>query len=85
MAYFSPVRPTTLKYREKQVWFALDAGSNVAGPRLEFDYNAVTSGTLQHEVFETESITVWDENSSLVIMSMYIRRKLFLEFALETQ
>lgn len=67
LAYFSPVRPTTLKYREKQVWFTLDAGSNVAGPRLEFDYNAVTRGTLQHEVFETEDITVWDENSSLVI------------------
>ena len=67
LAYFSPVRPTTLKYREKQVWFTLDAGANVAGPRLEFDYNAVTRGTLQHEVFETENITVWDENSSLVI------------------
>ena len=67
LAYFSPVRPSTLKYREKQVWFTIDSGSNVAGPRLEFDYNAVTRGTLQHEVFETENITVWDENSSIVI------------------
>ena len=56
-----------VKYREKQVWFTLDVGANVAGPRLEFDYNAVTRGTLQHEVFETENITIWDENSSLVI------------------
>lgn len=67
LAYFSPVRPSSLKYREKQVWFTVDSGANVVGPRSEFDYNAVTRGTLQHEVFETENITVWDENSSLVI------------------
>lgn len=67
LAYFSPVRPTSLKYREKQVWFTLDEGGEVAGSRIEFDHNAVTRGTLQHEIFETDNVAVWDEDASIVI------------------
>ena len=67
LAYFSPIHPSSIKYREKQVWFTLDNGQNIAGARTEYDYNAVQRGTLQHEIFETESIQVWDENESLTI------------------
>ena len=67
LAYFSPIHPSSIKYREKQVWFTLDNGKNIAGKRAEYDYKAVLRGTLQHEIFEAESIQVWDENNSLTI------------------
>lgn len=67
LAYFSPIHPSSIKYREKQVWFTVDNGQNIAGTRAEYDYNAVQRGTLQHEIFETESIQVWNENESLTI------------------
>lgn len=67
LAYMSPIHPSSIKYREKQVWFKVDNGQNIAGTRVEYDYNAVQRGTLQHEIFETESSQVWDENDSLTI------------------
>lgn len=67
LAYFSPIHTSSIKYREKQVWFTVDNGQNIAGTRSEYDYYAVQRGTLQHEIFETESIQVWDENESLTI------------------
>ena len=67
LAYFSPIHPASMKYREKQVWFTLDNGKNVAGARAEYNDKAVQRGTLQHEIFETDDITVWDENNSLTI------------------
>lgn len=67
LAYFSPIHPSSIKYREKQVWFTLNNGQNIAGAREEYDYHAVQRGTLQHEIFETDSTVVWDENDSLTI------------------
>lgn len=67
MAYLSPIRPSTNKYRENQVWFSINNGRSVAGSRAEYDHNAVQRGTLQHEIFETDSTAVWDENDSLSI------------------
>lgn len=66
LAYFSPVHPESMKYREKQVWFTTE-NSKVMGARSEYDYRAVQRGTLQHEVFESEAIEVWDENNPLKI------------------
>ena len=66
LAYLSPVHPESMKYREKQVWFTID-NSKVMGTRSEYDYRAVQRGTLQHEIFESEAIEVWDENSPLRI------------------
>lgn len=67
LAYFSPIKPSTMKYREKQVWFTLNDGKNIVGQRDEYDYHAVQRGTLQHEIFVTNEIAVWDENDSLTI------------------
>ena len=67
LAYFSPIHPSSIKYREKQVWFDLIDPKKVVGSRSEYDYHAVQRGTLQHEIFESESIAVWDENDSIVI------------------
>ena len=67
LAYFSPVRSSTIKYRENQVWFTINNGNNISGGRAEYDYNVVQRGTLQHEVFEADSTEVWDDTDSLTI------------------
>ena len=67
LAYFSPIHPASIKYREKQVWFTINNGKDVAGTRAEYYDKAVQRGTLQHEIFETENITVWDEENALTI------------------
>lgn len=67
LAYLSPIHPSSIKYREKQVWFDLIDPKKVVGSRSEYDYHAVQRGTLQHEILESESIVVWDENDSIVI------------------
>ena len=67
LAYFSPIRPSSIKYRETQVWVTLMSGKEIVGSRAEYDFNAVQRGALQHEVFESDSINVWDENNSLSI------------------
>ena len=67
LAYFSPIHPSSVKYREKQLWFVLVNG-DVVGMRTEYDYNVVQRGTLQHEIFETGTVnTTWNENNSLLI------------------
>ena len=67
LAYLSPIHPSSMKYREKQVWFDLIDPKKVVGNRSEYDYHAVQRGTLQHEILESESTVVWDENDSIVI------------------
>lgn len=66
LAYFSPIHPESMKYREKQVWATI-GNSKVIGPRSEYDFHAVQRGTLQHEVFESDSIDTWDEEDALHI------------------
>ena len=34
------------------------------GSRAEYDYHAVQRGTLQHEIYENDSIEVWDIDKS---------------------
>ena len=63
----SPIYPSSIKYREKQVWFTLDNGKNIAGARAQYDFHAVQRGTLQHEIFETKRTEVWDENDAFTI------------------
>ena len=67
LAYLSPINPSSIKYRDKQVWFTINKGQNIAGSREEYDYNAVQRGTLQHEIFETDNSEVWNILDSLEI------------------
>lgn len=67
LAYFSPIHPSSIRYREKQVWFTIDNGKNIAGERIEYYDKAVQRGTLQHEIYEPENFTVWNEDNSLTI------------------
>ena len=61
LAYFSPIHPSLIKYRDKQVWFTINNGKNIVGTRAEYDNNAVQRGTIQHEIFESDSIVIWKE------------------------
>ena len=67
LAYFSPISPSINKYRDKQLWLTVNNGNNIAGSRSEYDYHAVQRGTLQHEIFETDSTAVWDDNDSMIL------------------
>ena len=65
LAYLSPIHPSSIKYREKQVWVTINNGNSLIGSRAEYDYHAVQRGTLQHEIFENDSIEVWDIDKSI--------------------
>ena len=52
LTYLSPIHPSSIKYREKQVWVTINNGNSLIGSRAEYDYHAVQRGTLQHEIFE---------------------------------
>ena len=68
LASFTPIRPSTRKYRSSQLWFNLDAGDkNIGLKRLDADDKAVARGTLQHERFGGNSAVVWGENDTLGI------------------
>lgn len=67
LAYFSPICPYSLKYRECMVWMTIENGKNLIGTRKEYDYHAVTRGSLQHEIFESDSIEPWDIDDAIEI------------------
>ena len=43
------------------------------GSRVEYDYHAVQRGTLQHEIFENNSIEVWDIDESIELKINFLR------------
>ena len=51
LAYFSPIIPSSQKYRAAHLWFEVP-GNRLAPVRQDADWQAVRRGTLQHEVFE---------------------------------
>lgn len=68
LASFTPIRPTTQKYRSSQLWFTLESGDKKTGlKRLDADDKAVARGTLQHERFGGNSAVVWGEEDILGI------------------
>lgn len=68
LAFFTPIKPTTQKYRTSQLWFTIDDGNKKLVPtRLDASDKAVTRGTVQHEHFVGDKRVVWDENDSLKI------------------
>lgn len=67
LAYFSPICPSSVKYREHMVWLTINNGGKLIGSRKEYDHHAVTRGTVQHEIFESDSIQPWDINDAIEI------------------
>lgn len=68
LASFTPIKPSTQKYRSSQLWFSLEAaGKSLGISRVDADDKAVARGTLQHERFDGDSAVVWGEDDILGI------------------
>ncbi len=68
LASFTPIRPTTQKYRSAQLWFTCEEyGKNLGLSRVDADDKAVARGTLQHERFAGDGAVVWGEDDILGI------------------
>ena len=68
LATFTPIKPSTQKYRTSQLWFSLETAEKSLGiSRVDADDKAVARGTLQHERFAGDSAVVWGEDDILGI------------------
>lgn len=66
LAWFSPVAPTTQRYRRAHLWFDV-SGNTFANTRHDADGKAVRSGTLQHELFYGNKGSVIDPDATVNI------------------
>lgn len=68
LASFTPIKPSTQKYRSSQLWFSLVYGEkNLGIKRVDADDKAVARGTLQHERFAGDGAVVWGEDDVIGI------------------
>jgi hypothetical protein len=65
LAWFSPVIPTTQRYRATRLWFK--AKNEIAGHRINSDDKSVMRGTLQHEIFEGKDAKAFIDGDSIFI------------------
>lgn len=63
LASFTPIRPTTQKYRSAQLWYNIETnGKKLVPARQDADDKAVIRGTLQHERYAGDGAVVWGED-----------------------
>lgn len=68
LASFSPIRPSTQKYRSAQIWYTIESeGDKPVPKRQDASDKAVARGTLQHERFYGNNAVVWSEDEYLGI------------------
>ena len=67
LAWFTPINPGDRRYRQAALWFEADepTGGRLLGSRQEVDYRMARKGTLQHEIFEGESASVFVDGDVL--------------------
>ena len=65
LAWFSPIAPTTHKYREAQLWF--EVGQELSTTRTDADWQAVRRSTIQHEIFESSKVVAISDGDVLPI------------------
>lgn len=66
LAYFSPIFPETQKYLGSDLWFEL-RNVQLNAKRKETDYRTVQRGTVQHEIFEGEDASPFEDGDTLDI------------------
>jgi hypothetical protein len=66
LAYFSPIFPETQKYLGSDLWFNLE-NVQLNTHRKEADNKTVLRGTVQHEIFEGEDTSPFDDGDTLDI------------------
>lgn len=67
LAWFSPIEPTTQRYRNAVLWFVLQGNVFKKPQRENTDWNEVRRGTVQHEVFDADKADVISDGDKLVI------------------
>lgn len=67
LAYMTPTNSSKQSYRESQLWYEFENLDKLSMERQNSDWQMVRKGTVQHEIFESESAVVWDENNELKI------------------
>lgn len=65
LAWFSPISPTTQRYRTSRLWF--EANNQLVSNRVSANWQAVRRGTLQHEIFEGSNATAFIDGESINI------------------
>lgn len=65
LAWLSPMRPQSQKYRCASLWFEASTQLNV--DRIAGDFMAVRRGTIQHEIFEGDQVVPIVDGDSLSI------------------
>jgi len=70
LAWFSPVNSENQLYRTHKLWFDFpgnDIDTKLKAKRAFYDDDAVRRGTVQHEIFESNKVQAFAENSKLNI------------------
>lgn len=65
LAWFSPIAPSTQKYRTAQLWF--ESKTSIANKRVGAQWQAVRRGTLQHEIFEGAAAEAFIDGDTITI------------------
>ena len=65
LAWLSPVSSTRQTYRVAHLWF--NAKNEIASQRVCADHRAVQRGTVQHEVFEGDSVVAFQDEDTIAI------------------
>jgi hypothetical protein len=66
LTYFTPIIPTRQAYRAAQVWFGVENDKeHLLDDRVDTDWQAVTRGSVQHEIFENNQIIAWGEDDAI--------------------
>ncbi|MCH9758481.1 MAG: S8 family peptidase [Proteobacteria bacterium] len=65
LAWFSPISPRRQRYRQAKLLFKLN-NNDASAERMEYDWQQVQSGTLQHEIFELKTSSLSNKLSIAV-------------------
>ena len=66
LAWFSPIAPTTQKYRSSSLWFEVE-NDILATSRADAEWRSVRRGTVQHEIFQGERAVALSDGDTLEI------------------
>lgn len=72
LAWFTPINPLSHRWRRAHLWFTFpESGLSIGAQgdlrRTDADWQSVTRGTLQHEVFEGDRASAFLDGTDLVI------------------
>lgn len=66
LAWFSPIAPTTQRYRSSSLWFEVEKDI-LAASRTDAEWRSVRRGTVQHEIFQGERAVALHDGDELEI------------------